>query len=126
MSLYELRPILTTREVGWLLGMTLGAISYGVLLTLSSCCIRHLYHTPKASVGDGFWKQHRVFQGYIVLILALNTVLQVDDIGEFTQAIFYTDPNQLNAKFRWVFGGILVCGIIMLTDGLLVSVSYHR
>lgn len=124
MSLYELQPILTTREVGWVLGMTLGAISYGALLALSISCIGLLHRTAKPFAAGGFWNQHRVFQGYVVLILALNTILQVDHIKSFIQIIFYTKPDQVALLYRGPWR-TLNGWIVVLADGLLVSVLYR-
>lgn len=121
MSLHELRPVVTTREVGWILGMTLAGISYGVLLTLSIICIVHLCRITKVSKGDGFWNRRHFFQGFVMVVLALNTTLQVYHIDEFIYAVFYINPDKL-VKFYWNLSNINVLLLAMLTDGLLVSV----
>lgn len=123
MSLYELRPIITTREVGWMLGMTLAAMGYVVLLTLSLSCIWHLRHTARASGIDRFWTQHHILRGYIVLVVAFNTILQVRQADEFIQAVFYTNPDRLT-KFYWNISNVFVLLLAMLTDGLLVGIIY--
>lgn len=120
MSLYELRPSLTLREVDWILGMTLGGMSYGALLALSLNCLVHLHDATKAPGCNGFWTQTRALQGHVTLVLVFNTILQVKNIQEFLGAVFFLNPDQLTAVYMNQFG-IFIVMIAMLTDGLLVS-----
>lgn len=120
LSLYQLRPTLATRELGWMLGMTLGAMSYGALLTLSINCIERLRRHPK---GKKLWTQQHVFQGFIILVLIFNTVKQVENIRLVSTAILYTDPDKVTL-FSWIPSDIVIVFTMMLTDGLLASALY--
>lgn len=123
MSLYELRPTLATREVGWMLGMSLGALCYGALLTLSISCIIH-FHRTTSSTGGGFWTQHPIFQGYVVLVLLLDTVMQASVMEIMIRGVFYTNPDRITG-LSWTFDNVLISTIIMVTDALMVSTLQH-
>lgn len=125
MTFRDLQPPFTSLKVNWILGMTFGAMCYGALFILSVICIGHLRHSVgKAHPAKTFRNQHRVLQGHVALVLVLNTVMQVKDIQQFIDAIFYTDSGQLTTFFlNWV--NIFWLMIALVTDGLLVSTSRY-
>lgn len=121
MSFHELRPTLTSREVDWILGMTLGAMSYGTLLTLSISCIGKLQRCPQPPTGNKDLNQQRVLQCYVSLVLIFNTILQAKNMQQFLGAVFYTNPDKLT-YFYWNPFNTFIGLVIMLTDGLVVSI----
>lgn len=120
MSVYELRPTVATRQVGWMLGLALSAQCHGALLTLSVGCIVHLHHTAEPT--GGYWTQRHIFQGYIVLVLLLNTASQASNIETTIRDVFYSNPDRITG-LSWILVDVLVSAVLMLTDGLLVSSS---
>lgn len=120
MSLYELQPSLTVTEVYWITGAISGAMPYGALVTLCIITIGHLRSPNDTSVREGFLNQRRIFRGHVLLILLLNTIMQVDNIRGCLVATFYTNPADLTHPEQSLF--YIVVGLtISLTDGLLVS-----
>lgn len=82
MSFHDLRPALASREADWIVGMTLGAMSYGMLLILSFSCIDHLQRCPKPITGGRILTQQRVLQGYVGLVWIFNTILQANSASK--------------------------------------------
>jgi hypothetical protein len=115
--------LLLQREASWIIGLALGGMTYGALLTLGIICLRtfHKVHRAKPhSGGTDRTVQNRILQTHVVLLLVLNTCSQAWNIRIFIKGLVYTDRSNLTFFYRDRSSIFLVL-IVVLCDGLLVS-----
>lgn len=106
-------------EVTWVLGLILGGIEYGALVALGVCCLVAFLHSPQT---DGGWfNRKNVLSAHVLLVLLLNTFLQIWNTESNIKAIFYTKPDRLTFFYHdWTN---LVNGFLATsTEGVLVSI----
>lgn len=111
-----------TFQLTWTIGIVIGAVVYGALVTLGLSCIRLL--CPRCGKDT---LQARLLRGHIFALLLVNTIFGVEN---FIWANFYTifagsisNPIDQQQAFSNIQ---LLCTLTMvmvgiLTDGLLVS-----
>ncbi|KAF9447014.1 hypothetical protein P691DRAFT_803059, partial [Macrolepiota fuliginosa MF-IS2] len=100
--------------------MTIGAICYGVLITLGLSCLATLRRLPRARI---FWSQRMVLMVHVCSLLVLNTALSVKGMKGNLVSIFETRPEALTYFYLDRFN-IMAVIIFALTDGVLVWRCY--
>lgn len=113
-------------EAIWVVNVAVGGMAYGALVTLGivSLTMLHSTRTRDLKQSRGLRNQERYLYSHIVLILMINTFLQIWDIRRFIKAIFFTELDSLTFFHDWSNIFIVLTGA--LTDGLLVSFfSFH-
>lgn len=112
-SLFDARPTLTQKEIAWVIGLVLGGIGYGALLTLGITCLVAFYHLPRP------FRHERFLSLYVLAVLLINTFLQVWNARSNIKAIFYTDPDRITF-FYHDWENIFLVVLLILTEGVLV------
>lgn len=110
-------------ELNWTVGIVIGAVLYGALVTLGINCIRLL--VPQ---GGRDSPQLRLLRGYVYALLLVNTIF---GIGNFIWANCFTIFGRSTPVFQLgqmfisieLFCTLTIVVVGTLTDGLLVSGS---
>ncbi|KAJ3576673.1 hypothetical protein NP233_g266 [Leucocoprinus birnbaumii] len=122
----QLAASLSKREVVWIVGLVMGGIAYGALLTLSIMTLVALFRARKIAIRNAEKRlalQYQILQLHIVLVTGLNTFLQVWNLIHYSREIVYTEKSQLTYFYRdW--STIVTVLLAALTDGLLVWKCY--
>lgn len=118
-SLLDTQPALTRKEVIWVIGLILGGIGYGALLTLGISTLIILLYSPRAC---GYLDRQKLLALHVLLVILFNTFLQVWNAQSNIKAIFYTDPDKIT-YFYHDWENMFIVFLAMLTEGVLVS--YH-
>ncbi len=117
-SLSDVRPILTGAEVTWFLGLILGGIGYGALVTLGISCLVTFFRSPRT--GNGWFSRETILSAHVLLVLLTNTFLQVWNAEANINAIFYTDPDRITYFYHdWT--NLCTAFLASSTEGVLVS-----
>ncbi len=118
LSLFRARPDLTSKEVIWVIGLILGGVGYGILLTLGINSLVAFLRSPLR--GGGLFSRNNILSLHVILIILLSTVLQVWHAQSSIKAIFYTDPDHITFFYHG-WENIFIVILAMSTEGLLVS-----
>lgn len=117
-NLFQARPILTQKEVIWVIGLILGGIGYGALLTLGIACL--VTFSYSRHTGRRWFVCEKILSVHVSLVLLTNTILQVWNAKSNVNAIFYTDPDSITF-FYHDWENIFTVFLAMLTEGILVG-----
>jgi len=120
-NLFQARPILTQKEVIWVIGLILGGIGYGALLTLGVACL--VTFSYSRHLGRRWLGCEKILSVHVSLVLLMNTILQVWNAKSNVNAIFYTDPDHITF-FYHDWENIFTVFLAMLTEGILVWRCY--
>lgn len=121
-SLFDTQPSLTGKEVIWVIGLILGGVGYGALLTIG---INILVILLRSSRTGGYLDRDKFLSLHVLLVILFNTFLQVWNAQSYIKAIFYTDPNDIT-YFYHGWENIIIIILAMLTEGVLVSSHLRR
>lgn len=113
-------PDIIKTEINWVIGVTLGAFAFGILLTLGLNCLRALWSLPPQT---GFLNQRRLLMVHVFLQIVANAVFQINSLRENMYAIFYTRPEELTYFYLDAWN-VLIVFLFALTDGMLVWRCY--
>lgn len=110
----------STFQLHWTIGIVIGAVIFGALLTLGMSCVRLL-----APLDGKRLLQLRLLRVYVISLMLINTIYGVENFlwsnflsifGDEVQERRFFASIQLACTFTMVLVGVL-------TDGLLVSIS---
>lgn len=121
-SLFDTQPSLTGKEVIWVIGLILGGVGYGALLTLG---INTLVILLRSSRTGGYLHRDGFLSLHVLLVILFNTFLQVWNAQSYIKAIFYTDPDHIT-YFYHDWENIFIVILATLTEGVLVSSHLRR
>jgi hypothetical protein len=109
----------THKELVSVLGLVLGAMAYSALLTLGIICIA-IFHNLDLHAKIRLTRTKLFLRAYIILLLLLNTFVQIWNIRAFVRSMILSQNNVMLC-FNCDWSLIVIILIEVLTDGLLVS-----
>lgn len=109
-------------EAIWVINIAIGGMAYGALVTLAIVSLTILRSTRIRDPGPnhGLRNQQRYLYSHVLLVLMINSFVEIWDIRRFIKAIFFTELDSLTFFHDWSNIFIILNGA--LTDGLLVSI----